>query len=242
MYVTGTRSQHPFYDINNQPVAIYKKSGGTCYNYYYDTQGNRIRKDAPILDYYVIGADGKTEAVIKFNNRQATHNIWGLDLVGQANRDKETWKHYYYIKDHLGSIRMTIDSTANIKSYDDFYPYGMVMENRSANIGQNDTRYKFTEKERDVETGIDYFGGRYYLPNVGQWISVDPLQGKYNNTSPYSYVHNNPVNRIDEDGLSDIVFHIKRRETTWLSAATIGDIQMTINGRYVLSGYTLELP
>ncbi|MBA4312024.1 MAG: hypothetical protein C0417_05290 [Chlorobiaceae bacterium] len=48
---------------------------------------------------------------------------------------------------------MTVDAGGNVTSYDDYYPYGMVMEGRSGNFGQGDTRYKFTSKERNVETG-----------------------------------------------------------------------------------------
>ena len=62
------------YDINNQPLSIHKQSDGTCYNYTYDTQGNRIIKSASTLEYYINGADGRTEAVVKSNNTQATHN------------------------------------------------------------------------------------------------------------------------------------------------------------------------
>ncbi|MGD0338056.1 MAG: RHS repeat-associated core domain-containing protein [Bacteroidota bacterium] len=95
---------------------------------------------------------------------------------------------------------MTIDSTANIKSYDDFYPYGMVMEKRSGNIGQNDTRFKFSSKERDVETGLDYFGARSYDARIVRWLVVDPLREKYFNWSPYIYSLDNPINSIDPNG------------------------------------------
>ena len=49
-----------------------------------------------------------------------------------------------------------------VVAYDDYYPFGMQMETRCQNVGNSDARYKFTGKERDVETGYDYFGARYY--------------------------------------------------------------------------------
>ena len=60
-------------------------------------------------------------------------------------------------------------------------------------------RYKFTGKERDWETGYDYFGARYWWLG-GTWLSVDPLADKYPNISPYAYAAWNPVKYIDPDG------------------------------------------
>jgi len=57
---------------------------------------------------------------------------------------------YYYLKDHLGTVKMTVNSGGTVTSYDDYYPFGMVMEGRSGNFTQPDARFKFTGKERDV--------------------------------------------------------------------------------------------
>jgi RHS repeat-associated protein len=62
-------------------------------------------------------------------------------------------------------------------------------------------RYKFTGKERDAETGYDYFGARYYSSELSVWLSVDPLADKYPGISAYAYVFNNPVMLIDPWGL-----------------------------------------
>jgi RHS repeat-associated protein len=114
----------------------------------------------------------------------------------------------YYVKDHLGSIRVTVDSTGNVVSSDDydracppiFLAEGMQLEGRSANYGSANEKYKFTGKERDVETGYDYFGARYYDSRIGRWMSVDPLTEKYPNISPYNYCANNPNSFVDPDG------------------------------------------
>ena len=63
-----------------------------------------------------------------------------------------------------------------------------------------DGRYQFTSKERDAESGLDYFGARYYDSWRGQWISVDPLLEKYPNLSPYNYTADNPIRLFDPDG------------------------------------------
>jgi len=82
-------------------------------------------------------------------------------------------RRYYYVKDHLGSIRVTVNETGGVVSWDDYDPWGMQLEGRSGTT-VSESRYKFTEKERDVETGYDYFGARYYDSCIAKWMSVDP--------------------------------------------------------------------
>ena len=79
------------------------------------------------------------------------------------------------------------------------------MPGRSTNVGYGHALYKFTGKERDREAGIglDYFGARYYDPEIGRWLSVDPLHRIYLNITPYHYTKNNPINRIDRYGMID---------------------------------------
>ena len=62
-----------------------------------------------------------------------------------------------------------------------------------------DERYKFTGKERDAETGYDFFGARFYW-QAGTWLSVDPLAGDYPQISPYAYCAWNPIKYVDPDG------------------------------------------
>ena len=107
---------------------------------------------------------------------------------------------YYYLKDHLGSVRATIDEKGNRVGYDDYYPFGEIMPGRSSNSAIADAKYKYTGKERDVETGLDYFGARYYDSWRGQWTSVDPMAEKYPGWSPFSYSADNPVELVDVDG------------------------------------------
>lgn len=62
------------------------------------------------------------------------------------------------------------------------------------------TPYRFNGKELDEETGYYYYGARYYTPEVGIWLSVDPLSDKYPSLSPFMYCAGNPVIYIDPDG------------------------------------------
>ncbi len=60
--------------------------------------------------------------------------------------------------------------------------------------------FTFSAKERDTETGLSYFGSRYYSSDLSIWLSVDPQAAKYPSLSPYVYCANNPVKLVDPNG------------------------------------------
>ena len=60
--------------------------------------------------------------------------------------------------------------------------------------------YTFSAKERDPETGLSYFGSRYYSSDLSIWLRVDPMSDKYPSLSPYTYCANNPVKLVDPNG------------------------------------------
>jgi len=82
------------------------------------------------------------------------------------------------------------------------------MDGRSYNQGLEDNIYKYSSKELDEEqlTGgkLDwyYFGARYYDPDIGRWLRVDPMADKFPNLSPYTYPYNNPIRYTDPTGMA----------------------------------------
>ncbi len=107
------------------------------------------------------------------------------------------------ISDHLGSVRVTLDQTGNVDSWTDYYPFGK--ESRSSSSA-NKPREQFTGKERDAESGLDYFGARYYNADIARWVSVDPMNGKYPSLTPYNYAASNPISFVDPNGLDVVYF------------------------------------
>jgi len=75
-----------------------------------------------------------------------------------------------------------------------------------------DNPYKFNGKELDPETGLYYYGARYYDPKISLWLSVDPLAGVNPDKTPYNYTSNNPVVRIDPTGMVDNPIYGKNGE------------------------------
>ena len=60
--------------------------------------------------------------------------------------------------------------------------------------------FTFSAKEKDSETGLSYFGSRYYSSDLSVWLSVDPMAGKYPSLSPYTYCADNPIMLFDPNG------------------------------------------
>jgi RHS repeat-associated protein len=125
----------------------------------------------------------------------------------------------WLVTDHLGTPRMVIDksgSLANVKRHD-YLPFG---EELGANTGGRTTslgysgdtvRQKFTSKERDNETGLDYFGARYYSSMQGRFTGVDiagPNLSNPQSLNKYTYTLNNPLRYIDRNGLYEEDVHL----------------------------------
>lgn len=117
----------------------------------------------------------------------------------------------YYLDDHLGSAHIVTDSLGNVLHEENRYPYGLEKAADTADNEAVEVDYVYTGKELDEETGLIYFGKRYYNPEMGRWISPDPLFveepkiaiEKTASSNLYTYVRDNPMTYVDPDGLID---------------------------------------
>jgi RHS repeat-associated protein len=103
---------------------------------------------------------------------------------------------YYYHSDHLGSANYITDETGSVSQHLEYIPYGETFVDERYSTWHSP--YKFNGKERDEETGLTYYGARYFDGNG--WLSVDPLAHKYPNVGSYVYCLGNPVKYVDKDG------------------------------------------
>jgi len=170
--------------------------------YYYDEAGNRIRKmtydteDDSLKSDIIYSRDvsGRELAVYE-NNSIKQWNLIGLDNIGYITGSDEL---RFYLKDHLGSVRVVTDNQSAVINCQDYDQWGYVLENR---IYQSDESvYKFTSKERDEESQYDYFGARYYDARIGRWGQVEPMLNKYPSLTPYNYSVDNPLRVTDPNG------------------------------------------
>jgi len=120
--------------------------------------------------------------------------LWWTGAYAQAP-DQVTYFH----TDAFGSVRVVTDATGAVVQRHDYLPFGEEYPT------QPPDRRLFAGKERDQETGFDYFGARYYANGSGRFTTVDPAPDPLRFADPqrwnrYTYVRNNPLRFTDPDG------------------------------------------
>ena len=111
----------------------------------------------------------------------------------------------YGHRDHLGNIREVLDANGAVCQYTDYYAFGAPFCMPGTYMGASLQPYKFNGKELDLMHGLNTYdyGARQYYPVVPVWDRMDPLCEKYYGVSPYAYCHNNPIMRVDPNGMDD---------------------------------------
>jgi len=131
----------------------------------------------------------------------------GFGFVGTGNVEEVL--SYFYHSNHLGSASYITNSRGDVTQFIAYIPFGETLAEQHSDW---DSPYKFNAREIDSETGLYYYGTRYYDPKVSMWLGVDPLTEKYPSISPYVYAANNPV--IDKkNGLEEqsVLFTVKQK-------------------------------
>lgn len=178
-------------------------------HYLYDANGQRIKKLVRLQggDYEVtVYIDGLFERHLRVqgNTRQEHDTLHLRDgtqrvatiRVGAPFPEDNTPAIQYHAGDHLGSSNLTIDDTGGWINREEYTPYG---ETSFGSFSRK--RYRFTGKERDEESGLYYFGARFYAPWLARWVSCDPL-GMVEQASLYTYARNRPIRFTDQIGLN----------------------------------------
>ena len=157
-------------------------------------------------------------------NRIVVAVLLGILLAPTTARAQE--EVVYYHTDAIGSVRMITSETGGLIGRYDYLPFGELVP--IAPPAPSDPR-QFAGKERDAETGLDYFGARYHRAQSGRFISVDPVLNleaalidpqRWNR---YSYALNNPLRIVDPDG---------REPVTVTTLAVTGGIGAVLYGSW----------
>jgi RHS repeat-associated protein len=180
------------------------KVDSTAAAYTYNPLGNRVRKDvgAASTEYFYFGS----EIIAELNPATGVFTNYVYFNGQRVARRDPSGSVFYYFTDLVHSSSVVTDSGGTIKAESDYYPWGGELQ-----LVNNDTNhYKFSGKERDSESQLDFFGARYYGNRLGRFVTPDwdgkPVTVPYaefgdpQSLNLYSYVRNSPVARVNADG------------------------------------------
>ncbi len=195
--------------------------------YHYDDQGTRVVKIAGPQHIY------PNQHFSERNGTGFKHIYVGeTRLLTKTVKPETTYENhvFYFHTDHLGSSGYVTDEHAGLTEHLEYFAFGETWVNEHP--GQpTPVPYQYGGKELDEETGLLYYGARYYNPRTNVWQSPDPILGEYLDGNPnggvhnpanlalYSYAGNNPVKFTDPNGLWGEVGH---RLTPQAAALAVG--------------------
>jgi RHS repeat-associated protein len=174
-------------------------------SYAYDSEGRRVLSHGPRgRTLFVYDALGRLAA--EYSDTAPPHS-----------------GTHYLTRDPLGSVRIVTDQSGRVVSRHDYLPFGEEVPRGFGARADMDgygppepaLRHRFTGKERDAESGLDYFGARYLSAAQGRFTGADPANAGARPLEPqswnaYAYVLNNPLRYVDPDG--------EAAETVWDAA------------------------
>jgi RHS repeat-associated protein len=153
----------------------------------------RVKKSSGELEWHDTSCGGDLVDVFDLSgNLKAEYYYVGHMLFASRS--------FYYFGDNVDSVRVITDTTGNVQRESDYYAFGGELPVVTT---ISDVR-KFNGKKRDTETSLDYSHFRMSNSTLGRWLSVDPVGADLRQPQTlnrYAYVANNPVNKIDPQGL-----------------------------------------
>ncbi len=173
------------YDAENRLIKI---DGGSTAQYAYGPQGERVWKIAAGVTTYFYWGIGE-----KISGSWTRLYVQGLGGKLVEYSGGTTW---FFATNHLGTIAARMNVSGTLMETYRYLPYG-------ERYAGTQTPHQYTGKERDAESGLDYFGARYYASAHGRWMSVDPVQSRMfipQSLNRYGYVLGNPARYVDFDG------------------------------------------
>jgi RHS repeat-associated protein len=220
------------YDGEGRVCAVSVYNGATqsylITQYLYNAEGQRIAKGHPIgnpanpvcptssADFqpdeqYILGQSGEQVTQLDGSDNWQHTNVYGAgQLLATYDQQGNQQLLHFNITDPLGTKRVQASASGSAELNCISLPFGEGPDCFGQGSVAEATKHRFTGKERDTESQLDYFGARYYGSSMGRWMSPDwsktPEGVPYADLSNpqslnlYGYVQNNPLSQVDADG------------------------------------------
>jgi RHS repeat-associated protein len=251
--VTQDNQNAYLYDAEGRVCAAENLYTGAITGYVYDAEGTRVAKGSltwtgsgtanwstacsgqtgqnnwsfTVTNSYVLGPSGEQLTEVNTTSgtmRWAHTNIYAAgSLIATYDAGTNSPLHFN-LSDWLGTRRVSTDYQGNITETCTSLPFG---DGLSCS-GPDPTEHHFTGKERDAESGNDYFGARYYASTMGRWLSPDLPFADQNPENPqswnlYGYVRNNPLSSIDTNGrVTWLIGGTWHKASDWTASSPLG--------------------
>ena len=184
------------YNLLDRPQKI-TLSGGKVIDYKYAADGTKLQEKTTsggtvkTVDYVgdCIYEDGILKKIL-------------LDGA-YASLSGSQVSYHFFLRDHLGSIRVVASEAGAVEQVNHYYPYGSRFS-----AGGGDNRFLYTGKELNPDSALYDFHARLMSPATGRFVTLDPDAEKYRSVSPYAYCAGNPINLVDSEGKAVIVVNI----------------------------------
>jgi len=153
--------------------------------------------------------------------------------IAKSFKDPDNYENlqFFYHPDHLGSSSFITNLDGEVVEHIEYVPFGEVFIEERNNVWN--TPYLFNAKEFDEETGLYYYGARYYDPRLSLWMSTDPMQEEFYNVCTYSYVVCNPTKFIDVEGYKPrIYYEVQGLGHTFVTTGSGNTTTVYTYGRY----------
>lgn len=188
------------YDNEGRLVSWTASSGTTASDeFLYDAEGNRVLQRSSVTSggtttvSDIITFDGFTDTTITDGT---SSTITYYNLAGQPIAMTNGTGWFSLVPDVLGSTTMAVNGSGAVQAVELYTPYGAVRYSD----GTMPTAYNFTGQRLDTQTGLLYYGARYYDPTSAGFLAADDVQGNAQGINPYAYVKGNPETFTDPTG------------------------------------------
>lgn len=205
---SGPHTSEFLYDALDRLASFVRDGQKVVYRYdennrrlsktFYRLEGTDLWKEQETIRYLYQGENeiGSVEKEGRINELRILGMGKGAE-IGAAVALEINQKVYVPIHDHIGNVACLLDSTTGAVT--EAYRYSSFGEELFD--GQKSiSPWRFSSKRVDPESGLVYFGRRYYAPEIGRWVTPDPI-GREGGPNLYAYVLNNPLTHFDLYGL-----------------------------------------